>query len=901
MLVDPSPSRSTAESPASSTSAGRLSRRSFFKLAGAAAAGLLTARCDGVNITHLVNPVIPQFKGDLSMWSSDYLFQWWADGLKAPAKVFNIQTSHYGLSFDFHAFRLRAFGLIANPPTEAEALRQDNRLIESLPEVSIRAALEKGQRYTVIGAGRTELKNTSYEDCQLIESGRYFHRRWLTNLVFEPDAPMLDKNESGLEICAWPDRVAFLLHLSAAEAGGENTPLDGAVLEIAFNLPPEYANFQGATGAGCFANSQGHGYILLGDSTSAALSFDPTGVCTARLQVDNWPAGEARTVGWIVYLMPNASQSLPEILAQENSPLNVQASQTQPEAHDLEVVYQPGAGWHAIVLRNDGDTADYAESSNHRVERIRLRVENPAARPRPLRLNFTKDGKVFGITGLSAVLRDLDGNPIGAPVQLSKNWHRGGALTQSRRFEGPWFHGLALLSIPAGATVELEYVSVNAFWGALPAASHAQLCLVGWGSNQLWEQAAIGSWGESLCFEPDQAQVGGAVLDTRPLMVWGMGKVEQKKWGWTNNVGGADFLVYYNQEVEKQSNSRMKTLHRRLGPNLTEVTYAGTSYDRKIDLEYTVSLYRTDDIVRGIYRLRYDVREKVEFSKLVLFQCGGYDYSYTGERKFAYGNEDGLIKEWDTQWGGFVYRTERLKLSGQAPWVSMHEAVKRGQDFGAWANRGLVVRDWQARLGGQPAAPWIAEIGALVRGDETSLVDFLSPPGVTELLPGDYVEAEIVHIVMPQFAADYYGPNENLRQALLAGENTWKMIHREAFGNHLEVSVARGGEVERLYPIKIRCQAFPLAFQVTGGLGYVPVTFAGLQDYRGFTLEYQVDGHWVALDQSRYGKDFWQADFDPLAQQWELTYSLPLDAAPAVVSTTDERQERQFRLTWTES
>ncbi len=220
----------------------------------------------------------------------------------------------------------------------------------------------------------------------------------------------------------------------------------------------------------------------------------------------------------------------------------------------------------------------------------------------------------------------------------------------------------------------------------------------------------------------------------------------------------------------------------------------------------------------------------------------------------------------------------------------MHEAVSRDTGAGAWANRGIVVRRWDARLGGKKAAPWIAEIGALVRGADTSLVDFLPPPGVNELLPGDYVEAEVVHVIVPQFASDYYGPNENLRQALTTGENTWKMIYREAVGNYLEVKMTRGGKLERSYPIRIRSQGGEIAFTVTGGLGYVPVTFTGLSDYRGHRLERNVEGAWVELDQSHAGKDFWQADFDPLAGCWELTYSLPLD------TVRDERLRQEFRL-----
>jgi hypothetical protein len=815
------------------------------------------------------------------MWSvGDYLFQWWADGLRAPDKIFNIQSNYYGFSFDFHKFKLRKFGPVENPPSEPEALRQDNSLVESLPDMSIHASISRqGKASLVMGAGRT------FEDCQLIESGRYFTRRWLTYLKLEPAIYSLDERESGLEICAWTDRVAFILRLTAKEQITETA------LQLVFNLPPGYSNFQAADGTGYFAGQNGQGFVFLGTSTQAVLSFDQdSGACMAHVEIDDWPAGEERTVGVIVYPSLDTREATARIVSQETHPLRVQAFQVHPEPHDLEVNYQREPGWYKIILRNDGDVADYAESSNHRIERVKVSVENPGPDSHTLRFNFAKDGRVFGITGFSAILRDMDGYPLGVPVQLSKNWHKGGTIDQSRRFEGPWFHGLISMTIPAHQKVEFEYTSVNAFWGTLPAASHAQLCLVGWGSNQQWDQAAIGSWGESLCFEPDQGQVGGAVLDTRPLMVWGMGNEPQRKWGWTNNVGGADFLVYYDRNGEKQANSRMKTMIQRSGPNLTEVTYAGTSFDQKIDLEYTVSLYRTDDITRGIYRFRYDIRDKVEFGKLVLFQCGSYDYSYTGERKFAYGNEAGMVKEWETHWGEFVYRTDRMELTGEIPWVSMHEAVKRGSDFGAWANRGLVVRHWNAKLGGQKTSPWIAEIGAPVRGEDTSLVDLLPPSGVTVLLPGDYLEAEIEHVIVPQFTADYYGPNDNLHQALATGENTWKMIYREAVGNHLDVKVARGGKLIRSYPIHIRSQGGEVVFSVSGGLGYVPVTISGLRDYRSFKMEYKVGGNWTEVDQSYHGNDYWQADYDPVTQSWELTYSLPLD------SPQDQRQTRTFRL-----
>ena len=113
-----------------------------------------------------------------------------------------------------------------------------------------------------------------------------------------------------------------------------------------------------------------------------------------------------------------------------------------------------------------------------------------------------------------------------------------------------------------------------------------------------------------------------------------------------------------------------------------------------------------------------------------------------------------------------------------------------------WANRGIVIRSWKARLGGKDAAPWIAERGLTLHRTDSSTLDLVPPPGVTRLEPGDFVEATIEHIVMPQFARDYYGPNAALRAALEKDENTWRMIHREAIGNDRRVEMKTGALIQ---------------------------------------------------------------------------------------------------------
>lgn len=599
-----------------------------------------------------------------------------------------------------------------------------------------------------------------------------------------------------------------------------------------------------------------------------------------------WARDEVRRVS--VSLAPGATGMEPAPAA---APCTVQAV-AQGEAVARPVDYDPIRGWHRVDLNGVVPEG----TGNDSLERVHLTLANPSDVEQPVRLLFAKDAAGFrvegvqAITGLTPMLRDSDGYPLGVPVQISKNWHS--QAGRDLKYRGCWLHGLTMLRLPARSRTELEFALTYAHWGGVPAASHAQLCLIGWGSDQLWEQSALGSWGESICYEPDQAQADCGILDVRPLMVYGGSPAAPAQWTWTSNVGGGDFARLFGPAGERLFPTRMRSAYRRYGPVLTEVTHAGMLGAVGVRHRETVSIYRSDDIVRGVYRIRLDADEAVEFSRLVLFQIGADSYSYTHERKLAFGDAGGLTREWDAQWGGDTYRTAPAELTGDAPWVSLHEGVpQEGARIGAWANRGIVLRSWRARLGGREAAPWFAERGVNARGVDVSTVDLVPPPGVTRLEPGDFVEATIEHVIVPQFARDYYGPNASLRAALEAGEDTWRMVQREATCNRVEAEVTRG-TVGETYPLRIEAEGGRGAeFALTGGLGYYPVTISGLAGHRAPVLEQQgPDGAWQLVDQSVHGRDFWQTDRDPASGAWEITYTLPLD------TPGDERRTQHFRF-----
>ena len=503
---------------------------------------------------------------------------------------------------------------------------------------------------------------------------------------------------------------------------------------------------------------------------------------------------------------------------------------------------------------------------NDSINRIKLTIENTTDQEQLAPLMFEKT-KGYSSTGITATLRLSNGIPTGIPVQLSKNWH---TSPLKPIHSGIWFHGFSKLRIPPNSKLNLELVLSGAHWGGVAAASHAQLSLIGWGSNQLWEQSAMGSWGESICYEPDKAQAKSLITDVRPLMI--KADSSSKSWEWTTNVGGGDAFRAFDTSNELIPSRAVKAQRHRQGPCLTEVTYTG-NLDHKVDYSITSSISRSDDIVRGTYRLKMKVNETIDFSRFVFFQVGSDTYNYTLENKFAHGNSSGLIKEWNTSIGGNSYKTELVECVGETPWFSLHDAqLAEGHKFDTTANRGFIIRSWDAKLGGKKASPWFAERGTNIRERMFSTIDILPPSNTTQFIAGDYIEATIEYIVMPKAAKNYYGPNKALLNALKKAANTPHMILREAQQNSHKAKVTKGTQTLSFPDIRITCDQDEAALSFKGGLGYVPFTFEGLSTPLGHTLH--VDGK--PLDQSVHGNDFWQTDYNVETKTWSRTYNVPI-------------------------
>ncbi|MBN8421779.1 MAG: hypothetical protein J0L73_22880 [Verrucomicrobia bacterium] len=620
------------------------------------------------------------------------------------------------------------------------------------------------------------------------------------------------------------------------------------------------------------------------DSDGAAFA------CAARLEISAWPDRLALRLELEPDALPAdgaielrlGKQRVSAALEKRNSlPLVVFGKDVGPRTvvvadPVLKVGFDEALGCHTLLVPDPARPGKRApENEDERfdhLDRWPLTLRNDSDEPTVVRVMFIQNHPP-DITGFTPMLCEPDGTPTGLPVQTSKNWHQRpekGVLPH----QGPWFHGFAYVRLAPKSSRELVLQIVHARYGGVFAASLAQLSLIGWGTNQFWDQTAIGSFGESICFEPGRAQVRCFITDVRPLMT--LSHAKPKPWNWADNCGGGDALMWQDVQGVYQPMRATRTDYRAYGPCLTQASYTEESAGGEMSARMDVSVPRSQDYLRTFIHLRYDVKKPMQWKRLAFFQLGADFYNGTPSRRVAVGDIGGVPEEWEPKRSNQEYDRAPMPMLGEQPWVSIHGLEREGlSEHAAAASRGFIVRKWQAVLGGQPAAqPYVAFFCTKLGKNNRTVVELAPPPGIVKLVPGDYVEADLELVVFPADASDYYGPDEAFKKLLASGADTWKMVQREAAGNALKCEAIHGTVLEA-YPLRIAVDAHETAeIIVKGGVGHVPVTFTGLNASKGYILT--VDGQ--GLDQSVNGNDFWQTDYDSSVQSWRQTFNIPLPA-----------------------
>jgi uncharacterized protein YjdB len=670
-------------------------------------------------------------------------------------------------------------------------------------------------------------------NCDLIESGRFFQRRAIRELNW---ANLPVASNDYLQISAWPGSLNFFSDFK--ECDKIEWELDLKAFKSVQKLSG--TEFQ-------ITNKEQQVFVITAQS--------------GRFRLNGKNLSLIQNNGKLAFKITPDSKKL---IHQTDSQIKITAQQEKPKQQDITVNYDQELDAYVMDIEHINISKEI-EERNKREELIKFKISNQSSQDKQVRLVFQKKPNVGPITGISAILLEKQ-LPSGHHVQLSKNWHR----DKAHKFQGTWYRGFTMLNIPAGKTREFQYLSVNALWKGLPAASHNQLSLTGYKGhrNHLWEQSALGAWGESICYDPEHG-LATSITDVRPLMVTSMGK-NGSKWSWTNNVGGGEFFsVYQKGQSRPLPHVKVKTTHLRNCPVLTEVNYSSEVLNGLASLSYTASLSRTDDIVRGIYNVEYKILKDMKFDRLVLFQVGADSYNYTDEKEFAVGHGPALIKKWTSSPGGNQYKSSAIKLDQQHPWIAMYKAAP--QKSGAGASRGIIIRSWEAQSQGKKISPWARERSVDLGRRKVSITDITLKPEIKELKAGDTIKACFEMVIIPQFFKDYYGPNQGLQFALKKFENDWPMISREAQQNK-QIITMRQGEIIRKRPLLIEIENNTAEFSIEKGLAFQALTFTGISTRSKGILEIKTEQGWKKCSQS----EFYQSDYNAQKQCWEYSFSMPL-------------------------
>ena len=790
-------------------------------------------------------PVVPGVAGRVA--DGEYGYLYWPGNFRPAAggyaTVRHVRTGHYGLAFDVSDGSLDHLGALVGPVDPADALLDDP--VPSFPAAAVRYAVESDgvvfDASTFAGSD-----GSTANPSRLSEAGRYMQR------IDIPRVSYAGSSATGVvRLAAMPGHFVLTHAVEGAGPLAARIVLDGDAFRAL-----DRTTWLDEGRAATLTDSTGAGWHILAQA-SATLTRDASGAVSVR-------SGDSASGVASVLLAPvdATSDAQLALLLEPDSAVGVRYTQLDRAGARVgatqDAVWDPERGVYAVTLGSMSDggapaSVDWWDTSHHTwYNRHELTLRNDLDTPVSVPVAFDGDGgATYTIVSGAPVLRDTALEPVGAPVQVSKNWH-----------DGPsWYRLYTSLEVPPGGD-SLELTFAHSRWGTVYAVSHAQLCLVGWGVNQHWDESALGAFGESITYDPDLTLGRAMVDDVRPFLVNAAGE-----WKWTGNVGGADFLVYVDGDGARQRLGAMKTDYAYTGPNLTKVTYAGVTADGRIHARITTQLGRTNDMVRAYYHLSYEVLEDVRYDRLALFQVAADGYADNRFTRYATGYAGGVTSTGDIATDGatgYANDADRgLSLLGDSPWVMLYGATAAAESLPEHlADVGFVVRAYEAHIGDTvTTTPSINLVHT--RNGPHQVAFELGVPFAADapVIPaGSRIEATVEYLVPPSVQSLYYGPSTDLLFLSAGTFGQPEMMRTLAAGNALAVEV-HAGELQRLHPPELRATALDEAarFTLSGGLGYTPITFHGLARPDGWRLESRSGETWTRVDQSVEGNDYWQA------------------------------------------
>jgi len=816
----------------------------------------------------------------------DYVYSYWPTNFRPwphYSTVRYVNAGIYGLCFDVSTSEIVRMGPFSPPFLEAsEGLLLDNAALEALPNSAV--------SYDTQLAGVTH-PATSFQGpggltdnpSRLIDGGSFMQRVDVPEIGYASAAGL----SGSVQLAAMPRHFA-LTHRTRSTAVETNATARIHLTGAAVDGLSQVAYLDGDR-AVRMTDGAGDGWVFIVPEipgTDATISLLPTGGLTAsrstaRLQVD-----EILAVTLLALPSRGLSDAQLEVYLHPGSSVRVRFAQADRQGVVAEPIteaaFDPERGVYLVDLDPSTEVGApvWPDWSNplyqtwYNRHRVVLDADAGQAVSIPLALDLEAP-TISSITGGCAMFRDHRGEPLGIPVQISKNWHETTAVNRH------WYHFYAMPLLPAGGRHELEFTIARAKWGATFAASHAQLSLVGWGTHQQWEESALGCWGESITYDPDLTLGRSMIDDVRPFLVQ-----SNQQYNWTGNVGGANFLTYWPVGAGANRLGRLRTLCRTPGPNLTDVTYAGVTLDGKIEAVLRTRLGRTDDVVRALYDIDYTFHEDVNYSRLALFQMAADNYSDNGFSRHAYGNASAvLFDDMSSPTGSVGYASDAdrgIALTGEAPWVLLYANQYTGGSLPEeFADVGFVVRSYELVLAGGPVVttPHVNLVHTNNWGVHPQIGFELGVPfdPAHPVVPaGSTLTATVEYLVLPSDKTRYYGPSSDLQSLSAAAFGTPELMRLLSDGNRTDLSISVG-TLQRTHPIVITIAPqgeVAAQFEVTGGFGYAPIVFDGLERHDGWRLENLIGGTWNELDQEVEGNDYWQTSFEAESGHYRMTFNV---------------------------
>lgn len=787
-------------------------------------------------------------------------------------RKFSNQTSSYNLNVNFTDLSIHSLNITQSNHSLSTAFTEANALTfatQYAGDINY-AILQNGSIAYGKSATPTSEGNA---DSQMAEYGTWQNRRFIsTNFT---NAAPVERYFTGVEFTNWHNRFKITFHVHPT------TDINNGQLQLSVDIPTAYSNYYTQGNLHAFALNSDEGFALKGGITAATTTATGNNI-EVITAAQNLVANTSYEVSIIVYAIPQNLSTTYSTIDDQEAQVNITANQVLPNAGQNAVIsYAADEGVHFLDIPRY--SMGYTSCSQNEVmQDIDISLQNTTNTDKRVRLCFRQIPNV-NVVGFNSLIRNVNGDPSGLPLQVSKNWHNG----TLQLYSGSWIREYTEIVVPANTTIPFKYTRTGAKWGETYGAFSHQLSVVGSGVPRGgWLEAGLGSFGENVTHSPDYLFGRSNVCDVRPFLVTnGNYGGTSSQCSWTGNVGGMDMWVYTDANDTRVYQSEVKTRFQRYSPNLTETSVSAYSSDKKLKLDYTFYLNRSDDFTRIYYKVKVKALQNADFTRFDIFQLGGDNYNVHHTQSLVYGNDQGMLGQTTPiNSGSNDYTTTHTALPGRFPWLWAGDGMYTNGYGGINldTNNGLIIHSYAGTFGGvSDNTPYFRERSsstgfAAASGLNPTSYCIVPPPGVSSWMAGDSVEILLETMILPKQDGDYYGTNTNFADALATYGNSWKLLFREVLGIPTATSCTNN-VVNSLYPINVETINNTALVSIEGGKGYVPVVFEGLTDITDPILWRADDDCWEVVDQSNWGKDFWQADYNTDTGLFDLIYNVNQD------------------------